>query len=185
MLENPSNSAKKSVKEPVPPITISVYTTPLLGSSTDPERSWKKGCSNGSSVNWLKLERPKHAICPHQEDYCCTCAKAKETIRESKLLLIDWNRQLLLVQKTLLHLRLKYNYATQIWQHTKKPVSLIHIFWSAPRSVQHTKIAELEEKSTLTDDEMELKKRFKLVLSMDYQNLMAKLIPLWGALQRV
>ena len=28
----------------------------------------KQGCSNGSSANWLKLERPKHAICPHQED---------------------------------------------------------------------------------------------------------------------
>lgn len=41
----------------------------------------KQGCSNGLSVYWLKLECPKHAICPHQEDYCNTCAAAKETIQ--------------------------------------------------------------------------------------------------------
>ena len=32
----------------------------------------KQGCSNGSSHNWLKAERPKHAICPHKQDYCNT-----------------------------------------------------------------------------------------------------------------
>ena len=32
----------------------------------------KQGCSNGSSHNWLKAERPKHAICPHKQDYCDT-----------------------------------------------------------------------------------------------------------------
>ena len=40
----------------------------------------KQECSNGSSHNWLKADRPKLAICPHQEDYCDTCAKSKETI---------------------------------------------------------------------------------------------------------
>ena len=37
-------------------------------------------CSNGSSHNWLKAERPKVAICPHQEDYCDTCSKYKVEI---------------------------------------------------------------------------------------------------------
>ena len=43
-------------------------------------------CSNGSSHNWLKAERPKVpkvpkvAICPHQEDYCDTCSKNKVEI---------------------------------------------------------------------------------------------------------
>lgn len=32
-------------------------------------------CSNGSSHNWLKTDRPKLAICPHREDYCDTCSK--------------------------------------------------------------------------------------------------------------
>lgn len=37
-------------------------------------------CSNGSSHNWLKKYRPKHAVCPHQEDYCDTCTSRKEQI---------------------------------------------------------------------------------------------------------
>ena len=40
----------------------------------------KDGCSNASSHNWLKKHRPKHAICPHQEDYCDTCAEIKGSI---------------------------------------------------------------------------------------------------------
>jgi len=39
--------------------------------------SGRSGCSNGSSHNWLKTYRPKVAICPHQEDYCNTCARSK------------------------------------------------------------------------------------------------------------
>ena len=36
--------------------------------------------SNGSSHNWMKADRPKVAICPHQEDYCDTCSKSKAAI---------------------------------------------------------------------------------------------------------
>lgn len=36
--------------------------------------------SNGTSHNWLKKYRPKHAICPHKQDYCDTCATNKEDI---------------------------------------------------------------------------------------------------------
>lgn len=37
-------------------------------------------CSNGSSHNWLKQDRPKVAICPHREDYRNTCSKHKISI---------------------------------------------------------------------------------------------------------
>ena len=37
-------------------------------------------CSNGSSHNWLKQDRPKVAICPHREDYYDTCSKQKISI---------------------------------------------------------------------------------------------------------
>ena len=40
----------------------------------------KKEISNGSSHNWLKANRPKVTICPHQEDYCDTCLKSKSAI---------------------------------------------------------------------------------------------------------
>lgn len=35
----------------------------------------KYECSNGSCHNWLKKYKPKHAICPHREDYCDTCVQ--------------------------------------------------------------------------------------------------------------
>ena len=38
-------------------------------------------CSNGSSHNWLRKHRPKHAICPHQQDYCDTCAQHNSEIK--------------------------------------------------------------------------------------------------------
>ena len=38
-------------------------------------------CSNGSCHNWLKRYRPKHAICPHKEDYCDTCAQKNAEVR--------------------------------------------------------------------------------------------------------
>ena len=45
------------------------------------QRERGKGeCSNGSSHNWLKSDRPKVAVCPHQEDYCDTCSKNKVAI---------------------------------------------------------------------------------------------------------
>ena len=37
-------------------------------------------CSNGSSHNWLKTDRPRVSICPHQEDYCNTCSHKKYEI---------------------------------------------------------------------------------------------------------
>ena len=40
----------------------------------------RKECSNGSIHNWLKADRPKVSICPHQEDYCDTCSKNKALI---------------------------------------------------------------------------------------------------------
>ena len=38
-------------------------------------------CSNGSAVNWLQEHRPKHAITPHQKDYCDTCKEYETQIR--------------------------------------------------------------------------------------------------------
>ena len=42
-------------------------------------------CSNGSSHNWLKSDRPKVAICPHHEDYCDTCSKHKISINAKQM----------------------------------------------------------------------------------------------------
>ena len=60
-------------------------------------------CSNGSSHNWLKQHRSKVGICPHQADYCDTCATNKEAIRAKQTTLnrmrqgsaTDWNTETL------------------------------------------------------------------------------------------
>lgn len=50
----------------------------VVGEFNREQRERGRGeCSNGSSHNWLKRERPKVAICPHQEDYYDTCSKTK------------------------------------------------------------------------------------------------------------
>lgn len=53
----------------------------VVGEFNRVQRERGKGeCSNGSSHNWLKSDRPKVAICPHQEYYCDTCSKIKTAI---------------------------------------------------------------------------------------------------------
>ena len=52
----------------------------------------ESGCSNGSSHNWLKQDRPKLAICPHREDYCDTCSKQKISIN-AKQTTIETSKQ--------------------------------------------------------------------------------------------
>ena len=37
--------------------------------------------SSQSALNWLKAERPKTAIYPHQSDYCDYCSKIKVEIQ--------------------------------------------------------------------------------------------------------
>ena len=40
--------------------------------------------SNYSGSEWLKHERPKHAIYPHKKDYCDTCDKIKLAIQSKQ-----------------------------------------------------------------------------------------------------
>ena len=52
------------------------------------QREAGKGeCSNASSHNQLKKHRPKHAVCPHQEDYCDTCAEMKTKISSQQTII--------------------------------------------------------------------------------------------------
>ena len=56
-------------------------TRSVVGEFNRVQRERGKGeCSNGSSHNWLKSDRPKVVVCPHQEDYCDTCSKNKVAI---------------------------------------------------------------------------------------------------------
>ena len=43
--------------------------------------SGKPTISNFSATAWLRDERPKIAICPHQVDYCDFCSKLKKELQ--------------------------------------------------------------------------------------------------------
>ena len=44
----------------------------------------RQGCSECSAFLWLKEDRPKYAVCPHQTDYCDRCKELEEEINRQK-----------------------------------------------------------------------------------------------------
>ena len=70
----------------------------------------KQECSNGNSHNWLKTYRPKVSICPHQEDYCDTCAKSKSLIHSKQTTItIGYYSLLMLPLMKLRNSKMSYN----------------------------------------------------------------------------
>lgn len=143
----------------------------------------KSGCSNGSSHNWLKLHRPKVAICPHQEDYCDTCARRKAEINATTI-----NRMLQSgvadpaevkrIDDEMQALRQSLEVHRQEAEGAHKYYNTV----TAKCMEDWEKIQQPESSACLNDDEKEqlaaLKNKFNLVLCADFQ--MAKLVPYWG-----
>ena len=142
-------------------------------------------CSNGSSHNWLKTERPKLAICPHREDYCDTCSKHKIEVH-AKQTTINRLRQasnsepdeIKKLEDELTHLK-------DVQENHRQRAQKAHQYYvdtTARCASEWKQIKDLEEKATRTDDEEEqlavLKHKFNLVLAVDYQQ--CKLVPYWG-----
>lgn len=46
----------------------------------------REGCSERSAFWWLKEDKPKHAVCPHQADYCDRCKELQEINRQKTIL---------------------------------------------------------------------------------------------------
>ena len=145
----------------------------------------KEGCSNGSSHNWLKAERPKHAICPHKQDYCDTCAKANETIRSKQTTLNRLIQAAASTPEELEELEGELSSCKDDLEKHRKEANKSHEYFveaTQKCTTQFKRISELEAKETLDSDQSEelsmLKLRFDLVISVDYQ--MSKLLPQWG-----
>ena len=148
--------------------------------------SGKGESSNGSSHNWLKTYRPKVAICPHQEDYCDTCAKKKEAIRAKQTTL---NRLKAAAATEEAEIKQLDDEVTSLQQtledHRQEAQGAHEYFIDVTKRCENDwkKITELEARwQTLTAEEKEqlavLKHKFNIVLSADYQ--MCKLVPYWG-----
>ena len=147
----------------------------------------RKECCNGSSHNWLKSDRPKVAICPHQEDYCDTCSRQKAEMHSMQTtinrLLQSANAlpdEIKKLQDTITELK-------KVHENHKTEAQQSHIFYTEITkqcAAKWNDITTLEEKNLLTRREKSklsrLKENFTLVICADYQ--MCKLVPYWELL---
>ena len=145
----------------------------------------KQTCSNGSSHNWLKAERPKHEICPHKQDYCDTCAKANETIRSKQTTLNRLIQAAASTPEELKELESELPSCKDNLEKHREEANKSHDYFvevTQKCTTQFKRIAELEAKETLDSDESEelsvLKLRFDLVISVDICDLICENRPL-------
>ena len=145
----------------------------------------KGGCSNGSATNWLKIHRPKLAICPHKQDYCDKCAAynasihANQTtlnrIRQSGSASVEEQKKLEDEIEDLERSRNEHRTEAQLSHED-------YVALTKRCKDEMVKIKTLEEKLDRSEEEEDelgrLKSRYTLVISADYQ--MSKLVPTWG-----
>ncbi len=133
----------------------------------------------------LTKHRPKVGICPHQEDYCDTCAHKKAEIHGKQTtinrLLQSSNADADEVKKLQDDMVLLKKTLEEHRQEAQKS----HTFYveaSVRCKTEWNEILELEKKTGLNEEEKQqlkyLKGKFNLVLCADYQ--MCKLVPYWG-----
>ena len=144
-----------------------------------------KSISNGTAKKWLKMYRPKHAICPKKTDYCEMCVECQEQkrrhetismrlqqegngnedeIRENKALSESYG---LLLEE---HKMDAANELDHYRHQTKKNRSLYNHLEKLRKRESKSK----EEKVQL----QELIDQITFTLSLDYQQ--SKLTPHWG-----
>ena len=145
----------------------------------------KNECSNGSSHNWLQKYRPKHAICPHQQDYCDTCAQHNSEMKAKQTTLNRLRQATASSPEELEKLDDEIKAIRQTNENHRKEANDSHHYYTDVKkkcTAKWDRIVELEAKSDLSSDEHDelevLKRSFSLVLAVDYQ--MSKLVPYWG-----
>lgn len=158
----------------------------VVGEFNRAQRESGRGeCSNGSCHNWLKTHRPKHGICPHQEDYCDTCAQKNEEIRARQTTLNRLKQATASLPEDLEKIEEELRGIRQSLENHRKDAAESHHYYTDIIKKSATKwkrIVELEGKSDLDKNECDelavLHKSFNLVIAADYQ--MSKLVPHWG-----
>ena len=144
----------------------------------------KCGCSDGSAWNWLKQDRPKHALYPHKSDYCDFCARKSEEINRQRTTLnrIRQSGSSSEEDQKAIEEEIKRLDDLHKKHEADATLSLEHYHEVTKRcQTQWRKILELEGKELRTECEEQelkaLKDGFILALSADYQ--MGKLLPSW------
>ena len=158
----------------------------VVGEFNRAQREAGRGeCSNGSCHNWLKRHRPKHSICPHQADYCDTCAQQKADIKAKQTTMNRLQQASVSLPEDLQKLMDEITALKQTLEIHRQEAQESHHYYveiTKKCSTKWNRILELQAKLTLDEDEQDelevLKRSFSLVLAVDYQ--MAKLVPYWG-----
>ena len=140
----------------------------------------KESISDFSATTWLKQERPKLAIYPHQVDYCDFCAKVKKEIqghqqtinrlRQSRSAEADNIQQ---AQSSKAESKLLANHRDVARE------SLKYYHEMKDKCAEDWKLVQDLAKSSESSEQLkDLQHKFTLVLSAGYQ--MSKLLPYWG-----
>ena len=139
--------------------------------------------SDFTANTWLKSDRAKYAIYPHQVDYCDFCAIRKKDI-QAKQQVINHIRQSGNATDELQQAEAeKSEIEKELEEHKDAAQKSLSFYRNMKEKCkkQWTQIEELQEKSRTPDEEQDLQRQkhaFTLVLSADYQ--MSKLLPYWG-----
>ena len=141
--------------------------------------------SNYSACTWLKSEQPKHAICPHNADYCDFCAKTKASMQEKQTTI---NRKLQSGDVDAAEIQQleseKESLETKLQEYKEVVCQSLQYYkemknWCCEQWKGIIDLEEKSEKSSAKEEKLDqLKHCFTLVISADYQ--MQKLIPYWG-----
>ena len=142
--------------------------------------------SNFSAHSWLKANRPKHRIYPHQQDYCDTCAQKKDSLNAKQTVLnrirqtgssTEEEQKQIKAEITAIQSELDHHRETAQKSHEYHPTVTKRCAKDWKEILELEKLAE--NRSTEDSEKLlQLKHSFTLTVSVDYQ--MSKLIPYWG-----
>ena len=144
-----------------------------------------KSISNGTAKKWLKMYRPKHAICPKKTDYCEMCVECQEQKRRHETISMrlqqegNGNEDEIRENKAL-----SESYGLLLEEHKMDAANELEHYrqqTNKSRSL-YRYIEELQKKGSKSKDEKaqlhELIGQITFTLSLDYQQ--SKLTPHWG-----
>lgn len=144
-----------------------------------------KSISNGTAKKWLKMYRPKHAICPKKTDYCEMCVECQEQKRRHETISVrlqqegNGNEDEIRENKAL-----SESYGLLLEEHKMDAANeLDHYRHQTNKSRSlYNHLEELKKKESKSKEKkvqlQELIGQITFTLSLDYQQ--SKLTPHWG-----
>ena len=144
-----------------------------------------KSISNGTAKKWLKMYRPKHAICPKKTDYCEMCVECQEQKRRHETISMrlqqegNGNEDEIRENKAL-----SESYGLLLEEHKMDAANELDHYRHQTKKNRslYNHLEELRKRESKSKEEkvqlQELTGQITFTLSLDYQQ--SKLTPHWG-----